>query len=164
MDTTTLTIAEYAKAVGISRQAAYNRLKAGKLAEYVITTPEDGKTVLDGRILAAAEAPAMEEKTPGQAAGQGQHSKTIDFLVSQIELKDKQIAVLQETVSNLSAALKLAQTAVQASQTLHAADLNILPPPAPEAAPAESGSPDSNSGTDEPPKQKSKSFWKRLFG
>ena len=161
---TTLTIAEYAKAVGISRQAAYARLKAGKLAEYVFTT-SDGKTVLDGRILAAAEAPAMEEKTPGQAAGQGQHGLTIDFLVSQIDLKDKQIAALQETVSNLSAALKLAQTAVQASQTLHAADLNILPAPAPEAAPAESGSPGSSlSGTDELPKQKSKSFWKRLFG
>lgn len=156
---TTLTIAEYAKAAGISRQAAYNRLKAGKLAEYVITTP-DGKTVLDGRILAAAEAPAMEEKTPGQAAGQGQHSLTIDFMISQIDLKDKQIAALQQTVNDLSAALKLAQNAVQASQTLHAAALNILPAPAPEAAPAEAGS----SGADEPPKEKSKSFWERLFG
>lgn len=160
---TTLTIAEYAKAAGISRQAAYNRLKAGKLSEYVITTP-DGKTVLDGRILAAAEAPAREEKTPGQAAGQGQHSLTTDFLISQIALKDKQIAALQQTVNDLSAALKLAQTAVQASQTLHAAALNILPAPAPEAAPAEAGSPDSSSGTDEPPKEKSKSFWERLFG
>lgn len=159
MDTTTLTISEYAKAIGISRQAAYKRLKDGKLNGYIITST-DGKTRIDGRILAAAEAPKQATTTDARTAGQERQGMTIDFLVHQIDLKDAQIAALQQTVNDLSAALKLSQATVQASQTLNAAALNILPAQAPTAPKSETASSEADEKT--PPERKS--VWQRLFG
>ena len=162
MDTTTLTISEYAKAIGISRQAAYKRLKDGKLNGYIITST-DGKTRIDGRILAAAEAPTAPKQattTDARTAGQERQGMTIDFLVHQIDLKDAQIAALQQTVNDLSAALKLSQATVQASQTLNAAALNILPAQAPTAPKSETASSEADEKT--PPERKS--VWQRLFG
>lgn len=131
-----LTVSQYAAAIGISRQAAYKRIADGKLTEYVKTV--DGKTLIDGQALAAAEAPAGKRETD--------NAFTIDFLKAQVIAKDKQIEAMQRTIDNLTDALK-------AAQALHAADKKLLSP-----APAAEASTD---GLKEESKQ---SFWARLFG
>lgn len=136
-----LTVSQYAAAIGISRQAAYKRIADGKLTEYIRTV--DGKTLIDGQALAAAEAPAGRKDTDKQS----DNAFTIDFLKAQVIAKDKQIEAMQRTIDSLTDALK-------AAQALHAADKKLLSPaPAAEAA-----------STDATPQAETpKSFWQKLF-
>ena len=135
-----LTVSQYAAAIGISRQAAYKRIADGKLTEYIKTV--DGKTLIDGQALAAAEAPAGRRETDKQSV----NAFTIDFLKAQVIAKDKQIEAMQRTIDNLTDTLK-------AAQALHAADKKLLSPaPAAEAS------------TDELKEESKQSFWARLFG
>lgn len=129
-----VTIAEYARIKGISKQAVYKQLK-NRLKPY--TTTVDGQKVLYISLLTDAE---REQIKPDIENGEQQEqttSKLIEMLQQELQQKDEQLARKDEQLAKMDARLAEANALLLVSQQ-RVAQL-------------------------EAPKEK-KSFWKRLFG
>ena len=119
-----ITIAEYAKIRGCSKQAVYSRLN-NALKDFVQEV--DGKKVLSVKALTAEELTKLE-----QGLNQGHSTNTndttqqiIDLLREELKAKDQQIADLAATVTKLTDSL----TAAQALHAATAQQLQLLTSP-----------------------------------
>lgn len=129
-----LTVTEFAKQAGVSRQAVQQRMETS-LAEFVKVN-EQGKKTIDSNALQLFGVEidkAKEQGTEGKSKPKEQESKaqtqgtntdilyaallqTVEILQGQLEMKDKQI-------DSLLKALDSAQQSAARAQTLHAGEI-----------------------------------------
>lgn len=93
-----LTVAEFAEAVGVSKQAVYKRLRNKDIEKYIIE--KDGVKYISVSAIPLFGAGEAKEKTDTKAT-----EETIDFFKAQIEQKDKIIAELQSHIIEQSKTL-----------------------------------------------------------
>lgn len=142
------TIRQIADEIGVSKQAVFKKIKREPLSTSLqgLTATVDGKLMVevDGeKLIKQAFSEIAPSTTDNQLTGtvdglvDGASTKnaekttgvdgvisvlqaTIDTLQGQLAVKDKQIAELNERLSECSAALLAAQQTAQAAQALHA--------------------------------------------
>lgn len=154
MNTAGKTVSEIAREIGISRQALYKRIKAEPLSSDLqpFTSRVDGILYIsaDGEeliISVCSSSSRVQERVNRadnvdskldnqvdsiQASLISQMSAEIDFLKKQIDVKDKQIEQLSES---LRASQMLQAGLVQQIQCLSAPDEKNEPEPEPEVKP-----------------------------
>ena len=116
-----LSIAEFAKLAGVSKQAIYQRLSTS-LKDFVKV--EQGKKVIDSAALSLfmPDNTCDKDETPAQSESTLEQ-ELIQVLKSQLEAKDKQIDLLLAQNQTLADALNQTQEQLSAAQALHAGTL-----------------------------------------
>jgi uncharacterized protein YqgQ len=122
MDQETLTISEFSKRAGLSRQAVYKKLD-GVLMSYVVMV--DGQKMLKREGLAVLKNKALTEinkvdTTKINTLYNDGLLDMISFLKEQIRVKDDQIAKQAAAMENHSITVKSLSDALQSAQALHA--------------------------------------------
>lgn len=155
-------VKEYAARKGITVQAAYKQIRAGRLECTEIT--EAGRAVkyvredADGSAGNRASADAQAAPDPEPQATEADASPSVlDLLGAQLQEKDKQISQLMDQVAKLTELLRQ-------SQQLQAHTQHLLeqhnPDPAGDVIEAQATE---TPASDEPPKKR-RSWWAWLFG
>lgn len=126
-----LTIAEYAKIKGITKQAVYKQLN-NQLKEFLIVV--EGKKYIDKAALSTARQPEPTEveqpvEQPVEQLFNESLILVIDTLKGQLEAKDRQIAEKDRQISELQALLSQSQQLQQNSQVLLLNATNDAPKP-----------------------------------
>lgn len=111
------TIAEFAAAVGTSKQAIYQRLNKS-LKEFVKV--EQGKKYIHRNAFRIFDVKGIEQDFQGNSIKVEQGVET-DFLLKQIEEKDKQIEFLQSEIEGLRKLLENQQVLLLNEQQKNAA-------------------------------------------
>lgn len=109
-----LTVAEFAKRVGKSKQSVYSRLDKG-LKQFVQEV--DGQKMLKKEALQLYDKQEVEQSNSSNLSTLDLLSKTIESLQRQLEEKDKQIERLTE-------ALVIEQQHASQAQALHAGTIH----------------------------------------
>lgn len=116
-----ISISEYAKIKGISKQAVYKRLN-NKLKDFVKV--EDGKKYISVEALTSEEVERLTEVE--QQVEQEFNNQRQPFWEKQIEEKDKVIQGLMQQIENLQEQNKSLTDLLKSNQILFAADKKIL--------------------------------------
>ena len=122
MDQETLTISEFSKRAGLSRQAIYKKLE-GVLMPYVVMV--EGQKMLKREGLAVLKNKSLTENnrvdtTKINTLYNDGLLDMISFLKEQIRVKDDQIAKQAAAMENHSITVKSLSDALQSAQALHA--------------------------------------------
>lgn len=126
-----ITIAEFAKRAGVSRQTVYNRLDKD-LTEFVKVI--DNRKHIDKTALSMFSAENQNNSDHNETSSNDDVSnvsnnndnltkKLIDSLTAELEIKNKQIETLMRQNETLTDVLRLTQEQLSASQALHAGTL-----------------------------------------
>lgn len=155
----TITVTEYAKQTGTSRQAVYKKIKTGKL-KTIKTTDKNGREIncieLDEPIK---ESPKTRQEKPQEAPGARGNDFIIKTLAQQLEAKDKQISALNEQIASLSKQNDTLTELLKNSQKLQGHTQLMLDEAKGNGQAQEpSGNPQEQSGT-EAPKRKGLFSW-----
>lgn len=116
-----ISISEYAKIKGISKQAVYKRLN-NKLKDFVKV--EDGKKYISAEALTAEELERLTEVE--QQVEQELNNQNQPFWEKQIEEKDRVIQGLMQQIENLQEQNKSLTDLLKSNQILFAADKKFL--------------------------------------
>lgn len=116
-----ISISEYAKIKGISKQAVYKRLN-NKLKDFVKV--EDGKKYISVEALTAEEVERLTEVE--QQVEQEFNNQRQPFWEKQIEEKDRVIQGLMQQIENLQEQNKSLTDLLKSNQILFAADKKFL--------------------------------------
>lgn len=116
-----LSIAEFAKLAGVSKQAIYQRLNTS-LKDFVKV--EQGRKVVDSAALSlfSPDYTYQEDETPAQTDSTIEQ-ELVQLLKAQLEAKDSQIAELQTALLEEQANNKQLLSQLSAAQALHAGTL-----------------------------------------
>lgn len=116
-----MTLKQIADELGVEKQRVYRAVKQNHITE----TVQSGQTKMyDEAVQATIKAIFSEQKPPQvkqvEAHQDVHQDAAFDVLLKQLEVKDQQIAALQQQVTQLTAAIENTSTALQAAQALHA--------------------------------------------
>lgn len=119
-----ITVSEYAKREGISRQAAYQRIKKqGLSVENGLIEVDDGlqsvDNVVDNAVDNEVDSGLQHEQTANDTMC-AVLSDTIAVLTAQLEVKDKQIEALNERLKDVNLQLTTALQQTSTAQALQA--------------------------------------------
>lgn len=126
-----LSVSEYAKAKGITKQAVYKQLN-NQLKDFLIVV--EGKKYIDKAALSDVRQPettTVEQpvEQPVETIFNESLTLVIDTLKGQLEAKDRQIAEKDRQISELQALLSQSQQLQQNSQVLLLNATNDVPKP-----------------------------------
>lgn len=113
----TISVAELAQRVGVSRQSIYNRLTKD-LSKFVKVV--DGKKRLDIAVLAYLSVNEVDNNMSSEI------DTIVKTLTAELDIKNKQIESLQQQVSQLTEALQNTTQSLMAAQALHASSVKQL--------------------------------------
>lgn len=113
----TISVAELAQRVGVSRQSIYNRLTKD-LSKFVKVV--DGKKRLDIAVLAYLSVNEVDNNMSSEI------DTIVKALTAELDIKNKQIESLQQQVSQLTEALQNTTQSLMAAQALHASSVKQL--------------------------------------
>ena len=113
----TISVAELAQRVGVSRQSIYNRLTKD-LSKFVQVV--DGKKRLDIAVLAYLSVNEVDNNMSSEI------DTIVKTLTAELDIKNKQIESLQQQVSQLTEALQNTTQSLMAAQALHASSVKQL--------------------------------------
>ena len=113
----TISVAELAQRVGVSRQSIYNRLTKD-LSKFVKVV--DGKKRLDIAVLAYLSVNEVDNNMSSEI------DTIVKTLTAELDIKNKQIESLHQQVSQLTEALQNTTQSLMAAQALHASSVKQL--------------------------------------
>lgn len=152
MNNELLTVAEFSKRAGVSKQAIYSRLDKG-LKQFVQVV--DGQKMLNIKALEQYSSQGVEqEKQSTCSSVEQEQNSALDLLKTTIDMLQKQLEEKDRTIHELTEALKNEQLQTSQAQALHGGSIKQL---------LEQGQ-----DAEEPEQQKkeaeaSKGFFRRLF-
>ena len=152
MNNELLTVAEFSKRAGVSKQAIYSRLDKG-LKQFVQVV--DGQKMLNIKALEQYSSQGVEqEKQSTCSSVEQEQNSALDLLKTTIDMLQKQLEEKDRTIHELTEALKNEQLQTSQAQALHGGSIKQLLEQGPDA--------------EEPEQQKkeaeaSKGFFRRLF-
>ena len=152
MNNELLTVAEFSKRAGVSKQAIYSRLDKG-LKQFVQVV--DGQKMLNIKALEQYSSQGVEqEKQSTCSSVEQEQNSALDLLKTTIDMLQKQLEENDRTIHELTEALKNEQLQTSQAQALHGGSIKQL---------LEQGQ-----DAEEPEQQKkeaeaSKGFFRRLF-
>ena len=152
MNNELLTVAEFSKRAGVSKQAIYSRLDKG-LKQFVQVV--DGQKMLNIKALEQYSSQGVEqEKQSTCSSVEQEQNSALDLLKTTIDMLQKQLEEKDRTIHELTEALKNEQLQTSQAQALHGGSIKQL---------LEKGQ-----DAEEPEQQKkeaeaSKGFFRRLF-
>ena len=152
MNNELLTVAEFSKRAGVSKQAIYSRLDKG-LKQFVQVV--DGQKMLNIKALEQYSSQGVEqEKQSTCSSVEQEQNSALDLLKTTIDMLQKQLEEKDRTIHELTEALKNEQLQTSQAQALHGGSIKQL---------LEQGQ-----DAEEPEQQKkeaeaSKGFLRRLF-
>lgn len=112
-----LTVAEFAKRAGVSKQAIYSRLDKG-LKQFVQVV--DGQKMLNIKALQQYNNKEVEQEIQENQSSIEQPCTTLDLLNKTIETLQKQLDEKDKQIQMLTEALKTEQLHASQAQALHA--------------------------------------------
>ena len=115
--TQTISPAELAKVLKVSRQSVYNRMTKD-LSKFVKVV--DGKKRLDIAVLAYLSVNEVDNNMSSEI------DTIVKTLTAELDIKNKQIESLQQQVSQLTEALQNTTQSLMAAQALHASSVKQL--------------------------------------
>ena len=111
-----LTVAEFAKRAGVSKQAIYSRLDKG-LKQFVQVV--DGRKMLNIKALQQYNSKEVEQEIQENQSSIEQPCTTLDLLNKTIETLQKQLDEKDKQIQMLTEALKTEQLHASQAQALH---------------------------------------------
>ena len=155
-----LTITEFAEIAGVSRQTVYRQLST-RLSKYCKLI--DNRKMIEYRALSEVFGVSVEQPSQPENDNSVNHDVNqnkpletiIEMLRNELEIKNRQIATLQDQNIQLTTALSKMSDSLQVAQALHAGTIQQQ-----LEGPVEHQSESAPEPQSEPPKV---GFWARLF-
>lgn len=124
MNNELLTVAEFSKRAGVSKQAIYSRLDKG-LKQFVQVV--DGQKMLNIKALEQYSSQGVEqEKQSTCSSVEQEQNSALELLKTTIDMLQKQLEEKDRTIHELTEALKNEQLQTSQAQALHGGSIKQL--------------------------------------